>query len=363
MIELKAEIELAQEQLKNKHAEINLETETPEEIIEELPQKEEPLEEEFEEMSENDCVEGEQYDEVEKVCFYECDTDAECDAIEAKINAQLDSIGEDFFEGNKEYNDTKPTEESTIASYQINNSAISDAKAKHNEIWNEFLKIAPADFINKYFATFEIFTDGKDGTLAYVTQSENNGTKWIIGVDIEDAYKDGKLYTTDLRYSLVHEFAHVLTLNTTQVTFDTDLYNLQSADISEEVFNKQMEDAKNKCSSYFVSEGCTKTTSYFNQFFQGYWKTIYPEFETIQAIEDEEKFSIEFEEFYEKYKGQFVSDYAPTNPGEDIAESFTTFVFKDKATGNSVAQQKTNFFYNYTDLVELRTKIRRNLVN
>jgi hypothetical protein len=57
------------------------------------------------------------------------------------------------------------------------------------------------------------------------------------------------------------------------------------------------------------------------------------------------------------YQDQFVTDYAPTSPVEDIAESWTFFVLSPKPELNSIANEKILFFYEYPELVELRTQI------
>jgi hypothetical protein len=64
---------------------------------------------------------------------------------------------------------------------------------------------------------------------------------------------------------------------------------------------------------------------------------------------------------YEGNESNFITDYAATNPGEDIAESFTYFVLKVKPVGNTIADQKLNFFYNYSELDILRKQIRSRL--
>ena len=63
------------------------------------------------------------------------------------------------------------------------------------------------------------------------------------------------------------------------------------------------------------------------------------------------------EDFYKTYEDQFVSDYAPTSPMEDIAESWAFFVLSPKPELSSIANEKILFFYEYPELVELRTKI------
>jgi hypothetical protein len=58
----------------------------------------------------------------------------------------------------------------------------------------------------------------------------------------------------------------------------------------------------------------------------------------------------------------FVTEYAATNPGEDIAEVFAVFVTRaDKPTGLSIKDKKVQMLYEYPDLVHLRTQIRTNL--
>ena len=81
------------------------------------------------------------------------------------------------------------------------------------------------------------------------------------------------------------------------------------------------------------------------------WKDIYAEFENL--YEDE------LEDFYKKYKSRFVSDYAASNPGEDVAEVFAFFIIEPEVpAGNSIADQKIKMMYQNPEMVELRNNIR-----
>ncbi len=71
-------------------------------------------------------------------------------------------------------------------------------------------------------------------------------------------------------------------------------------------------------------------------------------------MEDEDEYAAAAEEFYLSREDDFVSDYAATSPEEDIAESFATFVLKPKPTGDTLADEKVAFFYDYPELVKLR---------
>ena len=63
------------------------------------------------------------------------------------------------------------------------------------------------------------------------------------------------------------------------------------------------------------------------------------------------------EDFYNTYQDQFLTDYAPTSPAEDIAESWAFFVLSPKPEMNSIANEKILFFYEYPELVQLRAQI------
>jgi hypothetical protein len=69
------------------------------------------------------------------------------------------------------------------------------------------------------------------------------------------------------------------------------------------------------------------------------------------------------EEGVEYSEHKFVSVYASSNPGEDIAESFTYFVLNTKPTGSTIREQKMLFFYQYPELIKLRNLIRSRVPN
>jgi hypothetical protein len=87
-------------------------------------------------------------------------------------------------------------------------------------------------------------------------------------------------------------------------------------------------------------------TAYIKHFIDAFWD----EKERTKAREKEKSDTYTEEEY--------VSDYAATNPGEDIAESFVDFILKTKPSGTSEANQKVQFFYDYPELVKLRSVMR-----
>jgi hypothetical protein len=121
-----------------------------------------------------------------------------------------------------------------------------------------------------------------------------------------------------------------------------------------ETIRKQETEA---CQQYFTGEGCSQPDSYINQFFSRFWAHLYKEWEQIDLERDKDARAVLLKDFYRIYQDQFLSDYAPTSPVEDIAESWAFFVLSPKPELNSIANEKILFFYEYPELVERRMQI------
>ena len=181
---------------------------------------------------------------------------------------------------------------------------------------------------------------------AWVRPSSAYKGYWQVGFDLLDS--DYPLFVAD---SLVHETAHLLTLNTSQLPEDQDHYYFY-------------DDRKNQvlgCSQYAVDGKCSRPNSYINLFYQKFWKDIYSEWwqtdEKAQDTETSEEYWNVMEQFYDDHREMFLDSYAATNVEEDIAESFSSFVLNARPTGDSVAEQKTAFFYEFPELAEYRRQI------
>jgi hypothetical protein len=211
-------------------------------------------------------------------------------------------------------------------------------------IWRMFTAYIPSEY-REEISYYVIFTDGPSERLAAVGLSDNDPQKWVLDVDIVDA-KEAK----DLTYTLIHEFGHLLTLNATQITPDMDVFDHPD---DKGVYLR----AANACPNYFTDEGCSESESYINLFFQHFWPGIYDEWKKIDGIKNEEQHYARLDQFYDTYQDQFVTDYAVTSPEEDIAESFTHFIFSPEPSGNSIAEQKIKFFYGFPEIVTLRTRL------
>ena len=184
-----------------------------------------------------------------------------------------------------------------------------------NAIWTRFVELIPADR-RTMVSQFELQSSDYDGAYVY---RRSGRTTWALGVQAG---------MEDLDLVLVHEFGHLLTLNSTEFV-----------DVS-----------SRKCTTYFSEgDGCARTASVAERFVGEFWDD-----EMIrEAISDDNQLAAE-------YPSEFVDDYAATNPTEDMAETFATFVLTGRPSGDSVADDKIWFFWSDADMVALRAQIRAN---
>lgn len=222
-----------------------------------------------------------------------------------------------------------------------------DQKAQQ-EIWNYFALLIP-DEQRKFLTEYHIFSDGEDNILASVVQTETDMNSWALEVDILDA-----AYAQDLTATLIHEFAHLVSLNPDQV--------IPSKRIFDNPDNYDIYDGESyACKTYFPGEGCSLEDSYINTYYDKFWVNIEPEWLALDELESDDEYYAGIDRLYKKYQDQFVTDYAATNTSEDFAEAFTVFILEPKPEGSSIADQKVRFFYEYPEFVQLREHIGRAL--
>lgn len=219
-----------------------------------------------------------------------------------------------------------------------------DDRSAHEAIWKYFASIIPAAE-REFVSEFSIFTDGAGNHLAAVSPVFSDPDQWRLRVDILDAES-----YYDLTYTLLHEHGHLLTLNSKQVPPSKAIFEFPDNDT---VLKQETE----ACPQYFTGQGCSEPASYLNQFFDRFWPYIYDEWEQIDLEKDKDERDALMDDFYRVHEDQFVSQYAPTSPMEDIAESWAFFILSPKPELKSIASEKILFFYEYPELVELRTQI------
>lgn len=193
----------------------------------------------------------------------------------------------------------------------------------YRPLWAQVNALLPEGALDG-FSRFTVFTDGLDETLAYVSPLDDTGTRWELAVDPADA---GELdWFTE---TVLHEYTHYLTLNDTQADYGAP------------------ESGARYCEEGMVA----RSGSYLDDFYHTFWTDYLHD-----RLANPDSYG-----FYLRHQADFVTDYASTDPSEDIAESFTYFVLWDAPEGDAVWEEKLNFFYRYPELVEFRTQARARL--
>ncbi|GAB5492591.1 MAG: hypothetical protein Phog2KO_28060 [Phototrophicaceae bacterium] len=202
--------------------------------------------------------------------------------------------------------------EDVIASYEIDDlDLLGNPDGDHIDLWDSFTAVIPREYLDR-FVMFEVIDD--EDTTGYVYIDDNDDESYVLGLSLTLLDEpDETIHTT------IHEFGHTVTLNYEQV--DGTLARGAT------------------CPTFELEEGCSEENSYIFAFYSAFY----------DGGEDTSS-------------SAFVTDYASENIAEDMAESFTFFVMEDEERdGNTVADQKVNFFYNFPELVEMREAIRENL--
>lgn len=212
----------------------------------------------------------------------------------------------------------------------------------HARIWDLFSRITDAEH-EPLIDQFVISTDGPLNILAAVAPQPSDPSSWTLFVDNADAEPEGELVAT-----LVHEYAHILTLEPSQIAYDESFLDPSGelADCGQGVP---------------LPEGCALPDSYWTAYFDAFWAPIQDEHDQIDQIADEDEYFAALGEFYQQHQDEFVSDYAVTNQAEDMAETMAVWALDADPQYGGVAQQKIEFFNQFPELVALRQGIRDGL--
>lgn len=306
-------------------------------------------------LSENDCTSYEKYDSLRGECYFECETDDQCAEIAAKVDAELNK----FFDGSEsKLTANKPKAPPSAADAQKTDAEVEKPAVKSqpsestpqtpsktytsaetgsetngkiytvttdqqlypkpsegdNKLWELFRSIATNQTIKDRLETFEVFNDASNDSAASVWES-STPDKWHMNVNA--AFADDR---KDLIHTMVHEYGHIVTLDTTQVDKTTGA-----------------------CPVLTVPEGCVKSGSVLAEFHNAFWAGY--------GSTDAADYSAD----------RFVSEYAASNSVEDLAETFAYFVLRPKPEGTAVKDQKIQKLYNFQNLVNIRNRIRATL--
>lgn len=161
--------------------------------------------------------------------------------------------------------------------------------------------------------------------VAGVMDANGDGIHWTMWVNTNSESNDSE---QELMETIAHELMHYLTLN-----------------------NTQRSDDKQSCGEAInVLEYCPKDGTVFKDYINRFWQPIWKDWG-----------SGDYNDYYDDHPDDFVSPYAVTDPGEDIAESFSMFVFNEKPANLSlIKDQKVDYFWQFPEFVTVREEIRSN---
>ncbi len=217
----------------------------------------------------------------------------------------------------------QPSPSDVTASYEVQGDSIvlleGDAEPWHAEAWERWIELVPSS-ARWRVGRFETIAGSTEGQVEPISDSLQ---VWSLRIaELEDGVLD---------VALIHELGHLVSLGPTEVTPATD------------------PSVEQECVTYFSVEGCAIPGHVFDRFVSAFWDGDWQPSATAA------------EERYRTDPGSYVTSYAATNPGEDIAETFVFFVYRLRPTGTSVADKKMALLWEFPELVELRQWLRRAL--
>lgn len=191
------------------------------------------------------------------------------------------------------------------------------------DVWDTFTRVATLDFAAEVVLEYRVGDSDDSDTLAYVYQDDDL-EYWVLAANLATSGDHEQLVAT-----LIHEYGHILTLETSEVSPDVGV-----------------------CSTLDLDEGCAAEDSVVFAFQRRFWSGYEDAPDPANSDADVAW------EFYLEHEDDFVSDYAATNVVEDLAETFMTFVLEDEPTGTSTVAEKLDFFWRYPEFVAIRERIR-----
>lgn len=311
---------------------------------------------EYDAESADECEVGDVFNEERMTCEYVCESEAECKQLAQEAEDELAAWGDEYekdtgpvaeptskngFVGEDAGATGGSSEDNLSATYTVRSDesiALKTGKkgTKDAEVWEKVAALSPDTFTAQFIETYGVFSDAQSDTLAYVHDDDGNG-KWQVVVNLAgyESSTERERSTT-----LIHELGHIVTLNSKQVNTGVD---------------------ENGCPrpAFYTGEGCARQGAYIAKFVDSFWDSADLAAVGGGAGDNGEAAT----SLYERKSNAFVTDYAATNPGEDIAESFALFILDLRNPApQTVAERKVTFFYQFPDLVSFRADMRKALV-
>lgn len=191
-------------------------------------------------------------------------------------------------------------------------------------VWDMFVRIVTPEVAGSVIRDFRVGESESSDTLAYVIQTDDPA-QWTLVVNLAYASDEDLLLST-----LIHEYAHILSLSPGQT--DPDSWS---------------------CDTLQLDEGCAVPDSALWEFDQEFWAGYGSDAPDPGNADADIAY-----EFYLAHEDDFVSDYAATNVVEDFAESFMTFVLEPEPDSDTMVARKLLFFWDRPEYLAIRDHVR-----
>ncbi len=212
---------------------------------------------------------------------------------------------------------------------RLESFGVADALVDEGErIWARFVAIVPPE--RRQSVTVLFLWDNLRGGASVIRHW--NLDEWQLSVD--------RAVTAEaLDELLLHEFAHMLTLNLDEMSVVADTA---------------------ACATVMVGSACAHSDSVIAAFHDRFWS------EEVRALTAFLSTYEQRRQYFESNDTDFVTAYALTNVAEDLAESFVRFVVDDLPPPqvsplDTVVMRKVRFLATRSGLIELRHDMRQNL--
>ena len=200
-----------------------------------------------------------------------------------------------------------------VATYLVEGGDLASTElvpTEHRAAWAQAASILP-DRALAEIRQLNVVTDGVNGTLAMVHRSGVAADHWILTLDVAEPPEV-------LAVTLVHEYAHMLTLRRDQLSTATE-----------------------GCDGAPIDIGCAADGSPLADWAHQFWPSL-----VEPAIYD---------------RNAFVSEYAGTSVHEDLAESFLAYVTGEPDMSSAELAAKWAFFDSRAEFASAAVELRGRL--
>ncbi|MEO6204496.1 MAG: hypothetical protein ABIO67_03810 [Mycobacteriales bacterium] len=215
-----------------------------------------------------------------------------------------------------------------LAEYRLSKGTLPDGTPSRDaRIWNRFRSLFPA-LVTREIAYFVALDGPRSGDVDGAMQlSALNDSDFYLALDVT-----GMSTPAELDRTMIHEFAHLLTLRGSQISPD--------------------EAANRSCRIYTNELGCPEAGSYLYDWDTAFWKGY-----TVADSDAERGNDKLVQRRFER--GGYVTEYAATDPAEDLAETFSEWVLgTSHPDGGTTVRRKLAFFDNYPEALKIRAHVR-----